>query len=70
MEWAVNKKWAVLGAAMQSEEFGTLRWESFHREREAETHAEGEAASLQGARRGTQYRVSRITPQAEAVLNR
>ena len=34
-------------------------------ERLAETQAEGEAGSLQGAQRGTQSRVSRITPQAE-----
>ena len=32
------------------------------REREAETQAEGEAGSMQGAQRGTQSRVSRITP--------
>ena len=35
------------------------------REREAETQAEGEAGSMQGARRGTGSRVSRITPWAE-----
>ena len=35
------------------------------REREAETQAEGEAGSMQGARRGTRSRVSRITPWAE-----
>ena len=34
------------------------------REREAETQAEGEAGSMQGARRGTQSRVSRIMPWA------
>ena len=34
-------------------------------EREAETHAEGKAGSMQGARSGTQSRVSRITPWAE-----
>ena len=34
-------------------------------EREAETQAEGEAGSTQGARRGTQSWVSRITPWAE-----
>ena len=34
-------------------------------EREAETQAEGEAGSTQGARCGTQSRVSRITPWAE-----
>ena len=33
-------------------------------EREAETQAEGEAGSMQGARRGTRSWVSRITPQA------
>ena len=33
--------------------------------REAETHAEGEAGPMQGARRGTQSQVSRITPWAE-----
>ena len=33
-------------------------------EREAETQAEGEAGPMQGARRGTQSRVSRITPWA------
>ena len=35
------------------------------REREAETHAEGEVDSMQGARRGTRSRVSRIRPWAE-----
>ena len=34
-------------------------------EREAETQAEGEAHSLQGARRGTPSWVSRITPWVE-----
>ena len=34
-------------------------------EREAETQAEGEAGSMQGARRGTRSRVSRIMPWAE-----
>ena len=34
-------------------------------EREAETQAEGEAGSMQGARYGTRSRVSRITPWAE-----
>ena len=34
-------------------------------EGEAETQAEGEVGSMQGARRGTQSRVSRITPWAE-----
>ena len=33
-------------------------------EREAETQAEGRAGSMQGARRGTQSWVSRITPWA------
>ena len=33
-------------------------------ERGAETQTEGEAGSMQGARCGTQSRVSRITPQA------
>ena len=35
------------------------------REREAETQAEGEAGYMQGARRGTRSRDSRITPWAE-----
>ena len=35
------------------------------REREAETLAEGEAGSMQGAQCGTRSRVSRITPWAE-----
>ena len=35
------------------------------REREAQTQAEGEADSMQGARRGTPSQVSRITPWAE-----
>ena len=35
------------------------------REREAEIQAEGETGSMQGALRGTQSRVSRITPRAE-----
>ena len=35
------------------------------RERKAETHAEGEAGSLQGSRRGTRSQDSRITPWAE-----
>ena len=34
-------------------------------ERERETQAEGGAGSVQGARRGTRSRVSRITPWAE-----
>ena len=34
-------------------------------QREAETQAEGEAGSMQGARRGTWSEVSRITPWAE-----
>ena len=34
-------------------------------EREAETQAEGEAGSMQGAQHGTRSWVSRITPQAE-----
>ena len=34
-------------------------------EREAETQAEGEAGSIQGARCGTRSRVSRIMPWAE-----
>ena len=39
----------------------------FIREREAETQAEGEAGSMQGAQRGTQSWVSRIRPWAEGV---
>ena len=35
------------------------------RETEAEIQAEGEAGSTQGARCGTQFRDSRITPQAK-----
>ena len=35
------------------------------REREAEKQAEGEVGSIQGARRGTQSRISRIMPWAE-----
>ena len=35
------------------------------RAREAETQAEGEAGSMQGALRGTRSLVSRITPWAE-----
>ena len=35
------------------------------REREAETQAEGEAGSMQGAPRGTRSQVSRIRPWAE-----
>ena len=35
------------------------------REREAETQAEGEAGSMQGARHGIQSQVSRIRPWAE-----
>ena len=35
------------------------------RERGAETQAEGEAGSMQGARRGTRSQVSRIMPWAE-----
>ena len=34
-------------------------------EREAETQAEGEAGSMQGARHGTQSQVSRIRPWTE-----
>ena len=40
------------------------------RERRAETQAEGEAGSMQGARRGTWFRVFRITPQASGSANR
>ena len=36
-----------------------------HKEREAETQGEGEAGSMQGARRRTQSRVSRIMAWAE-----
>ena len=36
-----------------------------HTKREAETRAEGEAGSMQGARRRTRFWVSRITPWAE-----
>ena len=39
--------------------------EDREREGEAETQAEGEAGSMQGARRGTQSQVSRIRPWAE-----
>ena len=35
------------------------------REREAETQADGEAGSMQGAQRGTRSRDLRITPWAE-----
>ena len=35
------------------------------REREAETQAEGEAGSMQGARRGTRSQDARIMPWAE-----
>ena len=35
------------------------------REREAETQAKGEAASMQGAGRGTRSQVSRTTPGAK-----
>ena len=34
-------------------------------QREAETQAEGEAGSMQGAQRGTRSRVSRIMPWAK-----
>ena len=37
----------------------------FIRERHREREAEGEVGSMQGARRGTRSRVSRITPWAE-----
>ena len=36
-----------------------------HTQKKAETQAEGDAGSMQGARRGTQPRDSRITPWAE-----
>ena len=36
----------------------------------AETQAEGEAGSTQGAQRGTRFQVSRITPWAEGGINR
>ena len=39
-------------------------WET-HREREAETQAEGETGSVQGAQRGTRSQISRIRPWAE-----
>ena len=35
------------------------------REREAETQAEGEAGSMQGAQRGTRSQISSITPWAK-----
>ena len=38
---------------------------STEREREAETQAEGEAGSMQGAQRGTGSWVSRVRPRAE-----
>ena len=37
-------------------------------EREAETQAEGEAGSMQEARRGTRSQVSRIRPWAEGSV--
>ena len=37
-----------------------------HTHKEAETRAEGGVGSMQGAQHGTQSRVSRITPWAEA----
>ena len=37
----------------------------FMREKEAETQAEGEAGSMQGAGRGTRPSVSRVTPMPE-----
>ena len=40
------------------------------REREAETQAEGEAGSMQGTRRGTRSRGSRIRPWPKAALSR
>ena len=39
------------------------------REREAETQADGEAGSTQGAPRGTWFRVFRITHQAAGGAN-
>ena len=42
-----------------------FRFFLFMRNTERQTQAEGEAGSMQGARRGTQSRVSRITPWAE-----
>ena len=39
-------------------------------EREAETQAQGEAGSMQGAQRGTRSQVYRITPGLQAALNR
>ena len=38
-------------------------------EREAETQAEGEVGSMQEARHGTRFQVSRITPQAAGDAN-
>ena len=43
----------------------TQRERDREREREAETQAEGEAGSMQGARSGTRFRLSRIRPWAE-----
>ena len=40
------------------------------REREAETQAEGEAGSMQGAWRGTRSRVANTQPGLKAALNR
>ena len=41
----------------------------FMRDTERETQAEGEAGSMQGARRGTRFRVSRSCPGLQAALN-
>ena len=40
------------------------------REREAETRAEGEAGSMQGAGRGTRSRSPGSHPELKGVLNR
>ena len=45
--------------------FFFLRFYLFVRDREAQTQAEGEAGSMQGACRGTWSLVSRITPWTE-----
>ena len=63
-------KGALWGLVYKGTNLGRLgvsvSWASaFSSEREAETQAEGEAGSMQGARRGTQSWGSRIRPWAE-----
>ena len=57
--WVLNGEWQKRAF------FSNLFIHEGHIEKEAETQVGGEAGSMQGARYGTRFRVSRIMPWAE-----